>query len=67
LTETVVHDHNGLLFEPNNIEALAEALEILILDEKKRKVLGENGYHRTIEHFSLEKHTEKFETIFEKL
>lgn len=67
LTETVVHDHNGLLFEPNNIEALAEALEILILDEKKRKVSGENGYHRTIEHFSLEKHTEKFETIFEKL
>jgi glycosyltransferase involved in cell wall biosynthesis len=67
LTETVVHNHNGLLFEPNSAKALAEALEVLILDTKKRNVLGENGYHRTIEHFSLEKHTEQFETIFEKM
>jgi glycosyltransferase involved in cell wall biosynthesis len=67
LTETVVHNHNGLLFEPNSAKALAEALEVLILDTKKRNVFGENGYHRTIEHFSLEKHTEQFETIFEKM
>lgn len=67
LTETVVHNHNGLLFEPNNAKALAEALEVLILDSDKRTLFGENGYHRTVEHFSLEKHMEKFETIFEKL
>ena len=67
LTETVVHNHNGLLFEPNNAKALAEALKILILDAEKRKLLGQNGYYRTIEHFSLEKHMEKFETIFEKM
>lgn len=67
LTETVLHNHNGLLFEPNNAESLAISLEELINDESKRKQFGENGYYRTIEHFSLEKHVEKFEAIFEKI
>ena len=67
LTETVVHNHNGLLFEPNNAKSLAESLEVLIQDEEKRKLFGENGYQRTINHFSLKKHVEKFEAIFEKI
>lgn len=67
LTETVVHQHNGLLFEPNNSTSLAKALEELIIDEQKRKLFGENGYQRTINHFSLEKHVEKFESIFNKM
>lgn len=67
LTETVVHDHNGLLFTPNNSDDLANALEVLINDQEKRKLFGENGYERTINHFSLEKHVEKFESIFNKM
>lgn len=67
LTETVVHDHNGLLFTPNNSDDLANALEVLINDQEKRKIYGENGYERTINHFSLEKHVEKFESIFNKM
>lgn len=67
LTETVLHNHNGLLFEPNNSDSLAMALEELINDEDKRVLFGENGYHRTINHFSLEKHVEKFESIFNKM
>ncbi len=67
LTETVIHQHNGLLFEPNNSTLLAKALEELIIDEQKRKSFGENGYQRTINHFSLEKHVEKFESIFNKM
>jgi glycosyltransferase involved in cell wall biosynthesis len=67
LTETVLHNETGLLFEPNNAEELALALEELISDKEKRRSFGEKGYHRTIEYFSLEKHVEKFEAIFEKL
>jgi glycosyltransferase involved in cell wall biosynthesis len=67
LTETVVHNHNGLHFEPNNVQQLAEALELLINNQQLRTLFGENGYQRTIEHFSLEKHVEKFETIFQNL
>lgn len=67
LTETVLHNHNGLLFIPNNSDDLSNALEVLINDEEKRKLFGENGYERTINHFSLEKHVEKFESIFNKM
>jgi glycosyltransferase involved in cell wall biosynthesis len=67
LTETVLHNETGLLFEPNNAEELALALEELILSKEKRISYGEKGHHRTIEYFSLEKHVEKFEAIFEKL
>ncbi|GGD22702.1 glycosyltransferase family 4 protein [Flavobacterium orientale] len=67
LTETVVHEYNGLLFTPNSSDALANCLEELINNEEKRKLFGENGYERTINHFSLEKHVEKFESIFNKM
>lgn len=67
LTETVVHNHSGLLFEPKSVTSLSDALEVLIQDEAKRKLFGDNGYQRTIDHFSLKKHVEKFEAIFEKI
>lgn len=67
LTETVLHNETGLLFEPNNPVALSLALEELILDSDKRRMFGEQGHQRTIEYFSLEKHVEKFEAIFEKI
>lgn len=67
LTETVLHNQTGILFEPNNSESLASALVELIIDEEKRKTFGENGHQRTKEHFSLEKHVAKFEAIFEKI
>jgi glycosyltransferase involved in cell wall biosynthesis len=67
LTETVVHEYNGLLFKPGIAENLSECLKTLIDDNNLRTTFGENGYNRTIEHFSLAKHLEKFDTIFEKI
>lgn len=67
LTETVLLGHNGLLFEPNYAKFMSEALEILIRHAAKRKEFEENSYHRTFDNFSLSKHLEKFEKIFEKI
>lgn len=67
LTETVVNKETGLLFEPNNAQELADAISILIEDKNKRILFGEKGYERVHLHFSLEKHVEEFETIFETL
>lgn len=67
LTETVVHNYNGLHFQPNDSKDLANCLEVLINDEQKRKEFGVNGYKRTIEYFSLQKHVEEFESIFNSL
>lgn len=67
LTETVLHNETGFHFEPNNSQELADAISNLIDDKGKRISFGEKGYERVHLHFSLEKHVEEFETIFEEL
>ena len=67
LTETVVTNETGFLFEPNDNQSLAEAISILIDDKIKRTSFGEKGYERVHLYFSLEKHVAEFETIFETL
>lgn len=67
LTETVQHNETGFLFEPNNAQKLSDALSDLIEDKNKRTLFGEKGHERVHLHFSLEKHVNEFEAIFETL
>ncbi|MGL2965396.1 glycosyltransferase family 4 protein [Flavobacterium sp. XGLA_31] len=67
LTEIVLPQETGYLFEPGNPEKLAEALTTLVGDENKRILFGEKGHERVHLHFSLEKHVSQFESIFEIL
>ncbi|WP_396165717.1 glycosyltransferase family 4 protein [Flavobacterium sp.] len=67
LTEIVLHNQTGLLVEPNNVEALSEALKKLITNPQLRKEFGENGYQRAIKEFSIEKYVQNFEVVFSKL
>jgi glycosyltransferase involved in cell wall biosynthesis len=66
-TEIVDNNKTGFLFEPNSIVSLEKELEKLILDNHLRKTFGENGYHRVLDHFSLQSHVNHFEKIFEEL
>lgn len=43
-SEIVKDGENGFLVEPENIDKLAESLIILILDEEKRKSMGEKSF-----------------------
>jgi glycosyltransferase involved in cell wall biosynthesis len=67
LTEIVVDGETGFRFEPNNKEALAASLEKLLANPQMQKTFGEKGRARAIEHFSLENHIAKFESIFAAL
>ncbi|WP_338376112.1 glycosyltransferase family 4 protein [uncultured Flavobacterium sp.] len=67
LTEIVVPNNTGILFEPNNENALADALIELLKSSDKRKSFGEEGYLRANTHFSLKNHVDKFEKTFEEL
>ncbi|HMI08395.1 MAG TPA: glycosyltransferase family 4 protein [Flavobacterium sp.] len=67
LTEIVLPNETGLLFEPGNEKRLAEALEQLIVSPEKRAEYGKTGYTRAITHFSLDKHVQQFETIFTEI
>ncbi|MHC4324699.1 MAG: glycosyltransferase family 4 protein [Planctomycetota bacterium] len=44
----------GLLFEPNNIDALAETISSLLLDPDKARTLGEQGRAAVSEKFNIE-------------
>ncbi len=66
-TEIVVNNETGLLFEPNNETALAEAIQKLIQNDDLRKSFGENGFQRVLKTFSLENHVNHFEKIFEEI
>jgi glycosyltransferase involved in cell wall biosynthesis len=67
LVEIVIPEVTGILFEPNNQEALAHALEELIGDSEKRNRLGKNGSQRAKEYFSLQTHSDNFEKIYQTL
>ncbi len=53
LPEMVVDGETGLLVEPGSVEALAEALERLVLDGDLRRRLGKAARQRFLKYFSL--------------
>lgn len=67
LTETVVNNETGFHFAPNDENDLADKISMLIEYTNKRILFGEKGCERVHLHFSLEKHVDQFEAIFEKL
>ena len=54
ITELIQDQVNGLLVEPANISALAQALENLIRDPERRSYYGANGRERVQRLFSFE-------------
>jgi glycosyltransferase involved in cell wall biosynthesis len=54
----------GLLFEPNNIEALADALVSLLLDPAKAKRLAEQGRAAVCEKFNIDQTAEQIVRIY---
>jgi glycosyltransferase involved in cell wall biosynthesis len=65
LSEIVINNETGLLFDPNSKEALSEALFKLIESPSLRSEFGEKGYERAINEFSITKHVQQFEAVFE--
>lgn len=54
IPEIVTNRKNGLLIEPENPQALSQAIAELIQSPRLRKELGVSGYHTVSEKFSLD-------------
>jgi glycosyltransferase involved in cell wall biosynthesis len=54
----------GLLFEPNNVEALTDAIGSLLLDPAKAQKLGEQGKTAVSEKFNIEQTAEQMVRIY---
>jgi len=67
IPELVVDGETGILVEPEDPPALAQALDSLAGSPGRRQELGEAGRARGIEHFSPEKGAERMVAIYEEL
>lgn len=57
---------NGILVDPENIEAIAEGILELALNQILRQKLGEQGWHRAVEEFNWEKQVRKIYNLIKK-
>ncbi len=62
-----VDQETGLTVKPNDVEALSTAINQLISDPEKRRRLGEAGYKRVGQMFSLEKMVDSTLALYQSL
>jgi len=63
IPELVLDGETGLLVDPGNPEAFAEALVDLLTDESKRRRMGRKARERILEEFTLEKMVRRTEQV----
>jgi len=67
IPEVVENGTSGLLVEPKNILALADALCILMRDRDLREQMGKVGKDVYLKHFTLKNMMDNLETLYERL
>ena len=65
IREVISHNENGMLFEVNDVKALAEILFILIRNKKLRKKISKNGFLYVCERHCLKEWIKKYETLLD--
>ncbi|MBT3604753.1 MAG: glycosyltransferase family 4 protein [Candidatus Latescibacteria bacterium] len=67
VAEVVLQGETGLLVPAQSASKMAEALKDLIANPTKRKEMGEAGYQRALEHFSIQSTVAKTSDIYRQL
>ena len=65
--EMVLDGETGYLVPTGDVAALGRALVRLARDPRGRRAMGQAGATRVREHFSLDRHTDRMETLFRSL
>jgi glycosyltransferase involved in cell wall biosynthesis len=64
ISEYVNHGETGLLVKPNDTQALAKGIADLASNFDKCRTFGEKGYMRLIKDFSMDKHIEQLQEVY---
>jgi glycosyltransferase involved in cell wall biosynthesis len=67
LKEIVVDGRTGRVVPPLNVEALADAIGMLLSDPGKAKEMGRSGRERVISRFSSAIHAQKMRDLFQEM
>ncbi len=65
--EIITHSRNGLLFQPGDHVALAEAILQLARNSELRVGMGENNYEMAVQRFDLRKNIKKVISIYQRV
>jgi glycosyltransferase involved in cell wall biosynthesis len=65
--EMIRHDETGLLFDPGDIQSLANAIEKLCCSKSLRVKLGENARSVALKSFAVEDHVRHIQNIYQQL
>lgn len=65
--EVVVHGQNGFICKKRDPDSIADALEILVKDEKMRRAFGDAGQKRAVELYDWEKNVDTMELLYQEL
>lgn len=66
-SELIISGYNGLLFDYNSAEALAESIEFFINNPDKLKEYGENAFDYAMKNYSNEIMIKKIEDIYQDI
>jgi glycogen synthase len=64
IPEIVVHDQTGVLVEPENASALADAVAHLLNDPPAAERMGRWARRRALENFCFERHVNSYEAVY---
>jgi glycosyltransferase involved in cell wall biosynthesis len=67
IPEVVIDGETGFLVEPKNPKVIAEKIIFLLKNPEKAKEMGESGYQRIKNYFTLEKMAREHEKLYEEL
>ena len=67
MPEVVVDGVTGLLIPPRDPQALAQAINVLLVDPERRYEMGQTGRERVRQHFTVEHMVEETESLYEQL
>lgn len=67
IPELIRHSMDGWLVEPENPEALAEAIQLLWRNRALRETLAQSGRQRVLEHFEIDRSVEKLLENFKRV
>ncbi len=65
--EIVTDGVTGLLFRPGDADHLAQCLERLLEDPTKARSMGEAGYRRLVDHFSIARNVSATQQLYDQI
>jgi len=67
LSENIVHNQTGLLFQYKNADSLKQHIEYLFQNQEKAQLFGQNAYKLVESKFDAEQHLTRLLNIFQNI